>query len=58
MTKIINTTTRISCKHELKTPRWIYTLSKSGKLHIDNERLQRLKKEWPDYKVNSYLHFI
>ena len=58
MTKIINTTTRISCKHELKTPRWIYKLSKSGKLHIDNERLQRLKKEWPDYKVNSYLYTL
>ena len=55
MSKIKNVTSKVKCTYGEKTTKWIYSLAKANKLHIDNERLQRLKKKWEPKKVNSYL---
>ena len=58
MTTVKNVTSKVKCTYGEKTTKWIYSLAKSNKLHIDNERLQRLKKKWETKKVNSYLHTL
>ena len=54
MTKVRNVTSKVKCTYGEKTTKWIYSLAKANKLHIDNERLHRLKKKWEPKKVNSY----
>ena len=58
MTTVKNVTSKVKCTYGEKTTKWIYRLAKANKLHVDNERLQRLKKKWEPKKVNSYLHTL
>lgn len=55
MKKIKNISAKVDSIVEIKSPGWIYLLHKNNELHIDNEKLQRLKKKWEEGKVNSYL---
>lgn len=52
---ILNLSQKVDSEVQIQTPRWIYQLHKSGKLHYDRERLQRLLNHWPELKANSYL---
>jgi len=52
---ILNLSQKVDSEVQIQTPRWIYQLHKSNKLHYDRERLQRLLTHWPELKANSYL---
>ena len=52
---ILNLSQKVDSEVQIQTPRWIYQLHKSNKLHYDRERLQRLLNHWPELKANSYL---
>jgi len=52
---IKNISKKVNSEVTIQSPSWLYQLYKSGKLHFDREKLQRLLISWKPYKVNSYL---